>query len=160
MVRLGIQAMRPLYSALMTLLGWMMFVWLVRTFVPGILQYLLFGKAVGSLGILLLGCLWALIVAFCQTTKLTTLLLIDITKGFAATVEGHVSPSWTEEETQGLDRFHGEKKHSYRYIVKGEEFEVGEKAYELLHTKYDRYRPMVRLYYTPRSRFLLSIEPI
>ena len=33
-------------------------------------------------------------------------------------------------------------------------------AYEMLRSKYDDFRPVVRIYFTPRSRMLLSIEPL
>ena len=81
-------------------------------------------------------------------------------KGAAARIEGPAAPSRTEEDSEGLDRLHGEKKSMYRYVVRGEEFDVNEQTYELLHTKYDTYRPKVRLYHTPKSKMLLSVEPI
>lgn len=159
MLRLGVQAMKPFFSAVLTLVGWLIFVQVVRTFLPRFVLSLLFGKAAGGL-VMLLGCLWAVIVGFLQSSRLTVLLFADVLKGNTASVEGRVACSMTEEETQGLDKFHGDKKWSYRYVIKDLELEVGESAYELLHTKYDRMRPNVRIYYTPRSQMLLSLEPV
>lgn len=159
MLRLAVQAMRPFFSALVTLIGWMIFVQVVRTFVPRFIQTLLFGKAAGSL-LLLLGCVWAVIVGFLQSSKLTLLLIMDVLRGQTATAEGRVASSKTEEPAQGLDRFHGEKKWSYGYVVKDLELEVSEAAFELLHTSYDQMRPRVKIYYTPKSKMLLSIEPV
>jgi hypothetical protein len=159
MLRLAVQAMKPFYSAVITMAGWLIFVEVLRMFLPRFLQAMLFGKAAGGL-IMLLGCVWAVIVGFLQSSKLTVLLAVDIKNGHTAAVEGRVASSATEEATQGLDKFHGEKKFSYRYVIKDLEVEVSEQGYELLHTKYDRMRPKVKIYYTPKSQMLLSIEPI
>lgn len=158
MLRLGVQAMKPFFSALITLVGWLIFVEVLRMFLPRFIQMLLFGKAAGGL-VMLLGCLWAVIVGFLQSSKLTMLLFMDVLKGQTAFVEGRVASSKTEEAAQGLDKFHGEKKWSYRYVIKDLELEVSESAYELLHTKYDTMRPKVKIYYTPKSQMLLSLEP-
>jgi hypothetical protein len=159
MLRLAIQAMKPFYSAVITLVGWVIFVEVLRMFVPRFIQAMLFGKAAGGL-ILLLGCVWAVIVGFLQSSKLTVLLAMDVLKGETASVEGRVASSKTEEDTQGLEKFHGEKKWSYRYVIKDLEVEVTEQGYELLHTTYDQMRPKVKIYYTPKSKMLLSVEPV
>jgi hypothetical protein len=158
MVRLAIQAMRPFFSALITLIGWLIFVQVLRTFLPRFLQTLIFGKAAGGI-VMLLGCLWALIVGFLQSSKLTFLLLLDVLGGRTACAEGRVASCKTEEDAQGLDKFHGEKKWSYQYVIKDLELEVTEEGFDLLHTKYDNMRPKVKIYYTPKSKMLLSIEP-
>lgn len=160
MIRLGIQAMQPFFSAVMTFAGWMIFVTVVRTFVPGILRYFVFGKIVGGGTIMSLGCLWAVVAGFLQSSKLTFLLFLDVLNGQTAAVEGRVASSIVEEDTQGLDKFHGDKKWAYRYVIKGLELEVCESAYQLLHSQYDEVRPNVKIYYTPRSQMLLSLEPV
>jgi hypothetical protein len=158
MLRLGIQAMRPFFSALVTLIGWLIFVQVLRSFLPRFLQVLIFGKAAGGI-IMLVGCVWAVIVGFLQSSKLTFLLLLDVLEGTAASIQGRVDTSKTEEDAQGLDKFHGEKKWSYRYVIKKIELEVSEEAYELLHTTYEQQRPTVTIYYTPKSKMLLSVDP-
>jgi hypothetical protein len=129
-----------------------------RTFLPRFLQTLIFGKAAGGI-VMLLGCLWALIVGFLQSSKLTFLLLLDVLGGRTACAEGRVASCKTEEDAQGLDKFHGETKWSYQYVIKDLELEVTEEGFDLLHTKYDNMRPKVKIYYTPKSKMLLSIEP-
>ena len=75
-------------------------------------------------------------------------------------MEGRLDPSWHEELGEGFKRIKGEMVPAYFYSVRQENFEVLPEAYEMLRSKYDDFRPRVRIYFTPRSRLLLSIETI
>ena len=96
LLRLGVQAMRPFFAALYTMIGWLILVWLVHTFLPGFVQKILFRKSIGMFGVAMLGCVWALIIGFLESSELTLLLLIDVSKGAAARIESPAAPSRTE----------------------------------------------------------------
>lgn len=98
--------------------------------------------------------------AFVTTTERTWNLLDDLVKGEVTSVEGRLDPSWGEEMGEGLKKIKQETVPYYRYSVRQESFDVTPQAYEMLRSKYDDFRPVVRIYFTPRSRMLLSIEPV
>ena len=59
-----------------------------------------------------------------------------------------------DEGGLGLARLYGETNTNYWYVVKSEYFDVDQEAHAALTDDMQ-----VRLYYTPKSRLLLSIEP-
>jgi len=162
MFRLALQALQPLFAAVSALLGWFLFIWVIRTVLPGFVQYLLLkfaGAATASSILITFGAVGAFIVALLKTSRLTFLLVFDLSDGKAAKVEGRVSPSREERPKQGISRLYGEKENVYQYCIKDNCFEVREAGHELLLNKYDTYRPQVTAYYSPRSKLLLSVEP-
>ncbi len=162
MLRLALQALQPLFAAVSALLGWFLFIWVIRMILPGFVQYLLLkfaGAATASSLLITLGAIGAFIVALLKTNRLTFLLLFDLSEGKAAKVEGRLAPSRDERPKQGISRLHGEKENVYQYCVRDTTFEVREAGHELLLNKYDTYRPQVTLYYSPRSKMMLSVEP-
>ncbi len=158
MFKLARQAFKPFYKSAMVLAGWLLFMLIIRTFVPGLvlrLASMWLGKSLGVLFLLItLGCVVSFIVGIWNSGRLTIGLLGDLSKGKAAVVSGRVVGSRAQNETQGMDRLHGEKADVYHYVINNEYFEVNQPAYETL-----RSREIYRLYYTPRSKLLLSIEP-
>ena len=102
----------------------------------------------------------AFVVAMLHTTARSWQLLKDLLTGEVTSVEGRLDPSWHEELGEGFKRIKGEMVPTYFYSVRQENFEVLPEAYEMLRSKYDDFRPRVRIYFTPRSRLLLSIETI
>src|SRR5262249_50103141 len=87
-------------------------------------------------------------------------LIKDLFVGGVTSVEGRLDPSWQEELGEGWKRIKREMVRSHYYSIRQEHFEVQPQAYELLRSKYDDFRPVVRVYFTPRSRRVLSIEPL
>src|SRR5258708_6146533 len=158
MLKLARKALKPFYKSATVLLGWLLFMLIIRTFVPGLVLRLAgmwLGKSLGVLFMLItLGCVVSLIVGIWNSGRLTIGLIADLSKGQAAVVTGRVVGSRAQNDTQGMDRLHGEKADVYHYVINNEYFEVGQAAYETL-----RSREIYRLYYTPRSKLLLSIEP-
>lgn len=102
----------------------------------------------------------AFIVAMLHTSARSWQLLKDLLTGEVTSVEGRLDPSWHEELGEGFKRIKGEMVPAYFYSVRQENFEVLPQAYDMLRSKYEDFRPRVRIYFTPRSRLLLSIETI
>jgi len=158
MLKPALKALKPVYKSARVLLGWLLFMLIIRTFVPGLvlrLASMWLGKSLGVLFLLItLGCVVSFIVGVWHSGRLTVGLIGDISSGQAAVMSGRVVGSRAQNDTQGMDRLHGEKADVYHYVINNEYFEVGQAAYETL-----RSREAYRLYYTPRSKLLLSIEP-
>ena len=160
MAKLSLQALTPLFSSAATLAGWFIFLYLFRMFVPGIAQKFLL--QVGGLGIwpITIGAIGAFLMGVLTTSRLTFLLLRDLAAGHAAKFEGRVAGSWEELPCQGMSRLYGATEPHYSYVIKDTYFSVAEAGHKLLATKYDTYRPTVKLYYAPKSKLLLAVEPI
>lgn len=158
--RLLFRALQPLRYTGATLLGWLLFCYAMKTFVPGIiLMYLSVVKGYGMafVGAVTLACVGAFLVSVIKSAHTTALLLVDVKLGKAACIEGRVLPSREDHKAQGTARLygaHGEKHTNYWYVVKDEYFEVDQAAHAALPDAIQ-----CRLYHTPKSKLLLSIEP-
>jgi hypothetical protein len=102
----------------------------------------------------------AFVAGVVHTTDRSWRLIKDLLAGEVTSVEGRLDPAWHEEIGEGLKRVRREMVRTYQYSVRQESFEVQPQAYEMLRSKYDDFRPVVRIYFTPRSRQVLSIEPM
>jgi hypothetical protein len=140
------------------LLGWLLCCFVVKTLVPAIVLWimaLLGVKGVGILfGVVTLACVGAFLISALKSARTTALLMVDLKLGKADGIEGRVSPSREDEQGLGMARLYGEKHTHHWYVVKNEYFEVDQQAYAALHEG-----RQYRLYYTPKSKLLLSIEP-
>jgi hypothetical protein len=96
----------------------------------------------------------AFLMSVLKSGRSVALLFADLKAGKAACLEGRVSISREDERGLGLARLYGEKHTNCWYVVKDEYFEVDENAYGALPPG-EKYR----LYHTPQSKLLLSIEP-
>jgi hypothetical protein len=152
------QALEPLRFAAMTMAGWLIFLFVIKAVVPDLILWivsLFAGKSVTAFFfVVTIGCGLALLVAALKCTSTTIGLIGDLRAGAAARLEGRVSISRDEEKGQGMRRLYGEKVGVYAYVINNEHFAVSQEALEALASG-SRYR----LYCTPRSRLLLSIEP-
>ncbi|MEZ5399372.1 MAG: hypothetical protein R2729_06855 [Bryobacteraceae bacterium] len=158
--RVFIRALRPMRIAGAALLGWMLMIFIIHALVPGIAQAFLLKKVgVGAIGPMI-GVFGAFIMAVLKVSRRTFLLMIDAVDGKVALVMGRVAPSFEERQAQGLARLRGDNDPIYHYCIRDDEFEVNQEAWRLLVSKYDTYRPLVRIYYTPRSHMLLTVEPV
>jgi hypothetical protein len=81
----------------------------------------------------------------------------DILQGEAVCLEGRVSPSSFTEKAKGLGQLHHEDVDHFVYAIGNDYLRVSEEAFLVL-------RPysgsVFRVYATPRSKLLLSIEPV
>jgi hypothetical protein len=156
-VRVFLQALKPLRLAGAALAGWLLMLLVIHTLLPGILE----GFVIKKLGMgTAFGVVLAFVMALLKCSRRTVLLIADARDGKIDTVVGRVAPSFEENEADGLGRWRGEKVPVYHYCIREEAFEVTRAAYGLLISKYDTYRPLVRLYFTPRSKLLLAVEPV
>ena len=152
------KALAPLWAAAMTLAGWLLFVLVIQTFVPGIVLQLAYALGAEKLGVPLVavtaGCLFSLLVALLKCSRKTVELLLDLSAGKAAYTEGRVYASREDEAGQGMRWLHGEKVPTYFYVIKNDYYEVSAAGHAVLP-----HGGLFRLYFTPRSHLLLSIEP-
>jgi hypothetical protein len=150
-MRLLLRALQPVRYTGGALLGWLLCCFCVKTLVPAIVLWImamLGVKGVGVLfGVVTLACVGAFLLSVLKSARTTALLIVDLHVGKAASVEGRVSPSREDEGGLGMARIYGEK-HTNEY------FEVDREAHAALP-----HGMQFRLYYTPKSKLLLSIEP-
>ena len=158
-VKLAFQALRPVIVSGGTLAFWLLFSWFIRHFMPGILQIFLFKYALTGYWAVTLPAVGAFLIGLLNSSRLTFLLMQDLAYGKSAVVDGRVTTSWEERPAQGTSRLWGMKESVYNYCIKDEYFEVSEEGYDVLHTKYDTFTPSAKLYYSPKSKMLLSLEP-
>lgn len=155
---LFLQALGPLRYSGMALLGWLLFCFVINTVVPGIVLLIISILTAKFLTVIFFGitllCIASVVVSFFKSGHRMMLLFQDLMAGKADCLEGRVSVSRKEEKGLGMDRLHGEKLMKCWYVIKDEYFEVSESAAEALP------EGQFRLYFTPKSKLLLSIEPV
>ena len=159
MVKLSAQALKPVFISGGTLGFWLLFSWFIREFVPGILQLFIFKYAMAGYWTITVGAAGAFLMGLLNSSRLTFLLIQDLMAGKSAMIEGRATSGWEERPAQGTSRLWGMKEAVYHYCVQNEYFEVSHEGFEVLHTKYDTYSPGVKLYYSPKSKLLLSVDP-
>ena len=157
-MRLLLRAVQPVRYTGGALLGWLICCFVVKTLVPAIVLWIMAMLGVKGVGILFgavtLACVGAFLLSVFKSARTTALLIADLNAGKAASIEGRVSPSREEEKGLGMARLYGEKHTHHWYVVKNEYFEVDQQAHSVLPEG-----RQYRLYYTPKSKLLLSIEP-
>ncbi len=155
-VRLLLRALQPVRYTGGALLGWLLCCFVVKTFVPRIVLLILALKGIGVffVGGITLACAGAFLLSVLKSARTVALLIADLSAGKAASIEGRVSPSREDEGGLGMARLYGETNTNYWYVVKNEYFDVDQGAHAALPDGMQ-----VRLYYTPKSKLLLSIEP-
>jgi hypothetical protein len=159
MGHLFFMALYPIRYPAMALLGWLTCCFIVKTLVPDFVLMIaaLFGmKSIGVLfGAITLACLGSLFVALLRGSRNLFLLVRDLSAGKAEFLDGRVTVSREESGGLGMDQFRNEKRMQTWYVVLNHYFEVPEAAAEALP-----HNMRLRLYFTPRSKLLLSIEPV
>lgn len=158
MLKLAAKAIKPIRTSGTVLVGWLIFLFVIYTFIPGLvirLAGMWLGKSLGALfAAITLGCVISVLFGLWNSGRMTIGLLSDLSKGVAAVKEGRVSVSKDRADIQGMARLYGEKDEVYHYVIHEQYFEVDQLAFETLAS-----RQNYRLYYGPRSGLLLSIEP-
>jgi hypothetical protein len=160
-LRLFWQASKPLRQATWTLCVWIALLTLISSlFRQRLMRLIFFHNYAIEAVTASISVVAAFVVGVFHTTEKCWLLLKDLLTGEVTSVEGRLDPSFHEELGEGLKRIKREMVTTYRYSVRQEHFDVQPQAYEILRSKYEDFRPVVRIYFTPRSRQLLSIEPL
>lgn len=182
--RLIAQIFRPLVRSFLILAGWLLtIVVLASTILAGmhlnsqmhgpagpvfLERFLLFRGLyivsflrIGAL-IMVISCAGALIIAVITTLVKTIDLIRDLLTGQVATIQGRVYAA--EEENRGTPwdalrdqwtRVHQERSKTYRYAIRDVALDVSDAGFRAIASG-----GHYKLYYTPRSRLLLSIEPV
>ncbi|MBS1833090.1 MAG: hypothetical protein JST65_10270 [Acidobacteria bacterium] len=90
------------------------------------------------------------------------MLIGDLTKGKVAMIEGRMEPSWNTDGRKAVNqRETGSRSVTkYRFAVGPERFNVPESAFRILTDNFEAGLPTVRVYYTPSTKQILSIEAI
>jgi hypothetical protein len=156
--RLLLRAVQPVRYSGGALLGWLLCCFVVKTFVPSIVLWviaMLGAKGIGVLfGAVTLACAGAFALDAIKSAHTMALLIVDLKIGKAECLEGRVSPSREDEGGLGMAKIYGEKHTNYWYVAKNEYFAVDQEAHAALP-----FGGQFRLYHTPKSKLLLSIEP-
>lgn len=156
--RLLFRALRPVRYSGGALLGWLIFCFVIKTLVPSFILWivsLLGGKSIGVLfGAVTLACAGTFLLSVLRSAESMALLIVDLNASKAACIERRTSAVKEDEGGLGMDRLYGDKHTNYWYVVQNEYFEVNEAAHAALP-----YGKQFRLYHTPKSKLLLSIEP-
>ncbi|MFN7923045.1 MAG: hypothetical protein U0Q16_23285 [Bryobacteraceae bacterium] len=159
--RLWAVALEPFRTALMALAGWLVFLAIVRILVPrlllaaiesaiGVSLYVLFFLITITTALAFLGKLLGAI-------RISADLARDVMQEGTESLEGRVSISSTNEELHGMGELYETTEDRYGYAIGSEVFPVSEAAYRA----YREYSGSTcRVFVTPRSRLLLSIEPV
>jgi hypothetical protein len=158
MVKVARKALKPFETSAKALIGWLLFLLVIRTFVPSFvlkLASLFLGKSLGGMFLLItIGCIVSVVIGLLKSTRLTFLLVRDLIQGKTAKAEGRVSASSEEEKGIGMDRLHGDNVATYYYVLKNEYYEVTPQGHEALEEG-----SLYTIYFAPLSKLLLSIEP-
>jgi hypothetical protein len=159
--RLLWQASKPIRQATWTLLVWVsLLTFLNMLFRSRFMRFVFFHNYAWEAITVSIGVAISFIVAILNSSERSWLLVKDLLAGEVTSVEGRLDPSWGEEMGEGFKKIKREMVPTYHYSVRQEKFEVQPQAFELLRSKYEEFRPVVRIYFTPRSRLLLSIETV
>ena len=113
-------------------------------------KYLFIGLGAAFFGVI------GLIMKLLMTSGRVLLLIPDLMAGKVTTVSGRMNTSKSEEIEDGLSTFTRQKTSTWNCVIKGEYFAIDEEAFELLR---DRSGSNFKAYVSPRSRFLVAIEP-
>ncbi|MBI4904665.1 MAG: hypothetical protein HY820_13575 [Acidobacteria bacterium] len=152
------RALEPVKYPGMALLGWLTCCFIVKTLIPGfvlLIISILGAKGIGVMfGAVTLICLGALLIAMLKSSRYLVLLVQDLANGKSAFLDGRVSLSNEDTRGLGMDHFHGQSRRHYAYVIQNEHFTVDEAAANALPTG-----GRFRLYHTPKSKLMLSIEP-
>ena len=160
MIRLSFQVLGPfagLVSAAAGMVGLAVAMWVAG---PAIMTHVRLAFAVGKYLLLGVGALFFGLVAFIMklifASGRVVQFLIDLAQGKVTSVNGRMNTSKSEEIEDGLNTFTKKKTETWNCVIKGEYFGINEEAFGVLR---DRSGSIYRAYVTPRSRYLVAIEP-
>ena len=86
----------------------------------------------------------------------------DLIRGRVWSVEGRLEPSWVQDDKKAVNHAETGSRTvtQYRFVVADEKFEVPESAFRILADNFEAGLPTVRVFFTPSSKRILSIEAI
>jgi hypothetical protein len=86
----------------------------------------------------------------------------DFIRGKVMMVEGRLEPSWNTDGKKAVNHHETGSRSitKYRFAVGSERFDVPDSAFRILTDNFEAGLPTVRVYYTPSSKKILSIEVV
>jgi hypothetical protein len=84
-------------------------------------------------------------------------LALDFAAGRALCIEGRTTTSWTNEDGSVMEVLNGERAEHYEYVVQNQYISVTQEGYQALR---EWSGSACKVYVTPRSKLLLSLEPV
>lgn len=117
----------------------------------------IFGKYV-FMGLSAIGCgILAILAKAIMASRRLTGLIADVAAGKSANTVGRVSVSRSDDVEDGINQMFNKRTMVYFYVIKDQYFEVSQQAHDELHNLGGA--GWYSIHHTPRSKFLLSIEP-
>ncbi|MBY0505555.1 MAG: hypothetical protein K2X03_16700 [Bryobacteraceae bacterium] len=160
LVRVSAKAVWPILALGVPLVGLVLMAVFAGTVFPYIITkvrlMMTMGKYVVAFGGALVFGLIALVINFVLHSERLLLYLADLASGKVLSDSGRLHATKGEEIQDGIDQILRRKTLTYNFVVKGQTYQVSEAAYDAL---LDQAGSVFRVYFTPKSRFLLSIEP-
>jgi hypothetical protein len=160
MRRLTFRAVVPILTLAVPLAGLIAMAFAAHMFYPLIASrvrlMLAFGNyVVAFAGAMVFGFI-ALVINLILHSERLLLSVIDLASGKVAGETGRLLTSKSEEIQDGIDQILRRKTLTHSFVMRGHFYQVDESAYDAL---IDYPGTFFRIYYTPRSRFLLAAEP-
>jgi hypothetical protein len=160
MMRLSAKAILPIIGLGVPLVGLVVMAFLAYEFYPMIMAKVRLMITMGKYIVVFFGALVfgaiALVINFILHSERLVMFLGDLASGKVASEVGRLHTSKGEEIQDGIDTILRRTTVTYNYVIKGQFYQVNERAFEALR---DSSGTVFRVYFTPKSHFLLSIEP-
>jgi len=154
-------AVTPLLGLIFPLLGIALLALLVYFFAPYLLHRVRWLIVVGKYFTMALGAIACGLLAILMKSIFASGRLLgavqDLAAGQAAHEVARVRTSRSDDVEDGFDQFTKRRTLTYHYVLGDRELPVSQQAYEEMNER--SYGGWFNVYYTPRSNFLLSIEP-
>lgn len=152
-------AFRPAQDATVVFLLWA-FVLVIKDHVLPKTATEMLDRAWPFFAIITLATSGALLHNFAKSGRLVARVWRDLREGETESVRGRVSTFYTQEPVAGVGSIFGLKNDLYYYWLGDHKLEVNQDGYEYLVKKYDSQEvPFFFVYFTPRSKLFLSMEP-
>lgn len=158
--RLLIEAFRPAAFSGVALLGWFCFLFFRDFFLPAPILSLV-QRAWPFFMVITVATAGAFLLGLARSARLGSQVVLDLKDGRVETASGKVSTYRCSSAEYGVSALFAYKAEHHFYWIGDLKLEVSPSGYELLVKRYDdQYCPPMRVYYSPRSRLLLSAEPV
>lgn len=158
--RLLRRAFRPAYVSLKVFASLMLTIYVIDAVFPWIGRFILAKKVGLSMGSVFGGAGISLVFGILETTKMTVQVALDLFAGRAFAQNGRIAPSSEERPAEGMGRLYGQKETAYHYVIRDQYYEVDLDSHQVLDRHFEGYLPLVTVYFAPRSKLMLSVEPI
>jgi hypothetical protein len=158
--RLIVEAFRPAIFSGVVLLGWVCVLCFRDLILPAPVLAMV-KRAWPFFLLITVATAGAFVLGLARSARLGLQVLLDLKEGETESIAGKVSTYRCTSDEVGVSALFAAKAEHLFYWVGDLKLEVTPSGYELLVKRYDeQFCPPMRIYYTPRSRLLLSAEPL